>query len=107
MIIRNAAGRAVFNPDKMGKVTLASGEFLYAGLNCFLPGQEHAPHAHAAQDKLYVVMAGSGMVSLGDEEDRLAPGDVVLAKAGVPHGVKNDGHEELVILTLLSPPPKK
>ncbi|MBI3473119.1 MAG: cupin domain-containing protein, partial [Candidatus Solibacter usitatus] len=68
MIVSKAAGRAAFNPEKMGKASLAAGEHLYAGLNCFEPGQEHRAHVHAGQDKLYFVLEGSGEVVVGEEQ---------------------------------------
>lgn len=107
MIIRNAASRAEFQAGKMGKVSLASGDFLYAGLNCFLPGQEHEAHVHSGQDKLYYVLEGDAIATLGDETAQLSAGDLVLAKAGVPHGLSNPGPANLVVLTLFSPPPRK
>ena len=60
MIVHNPAARAQFAAEKMGKATLGSGTHLYAGLNCFEPGQEHHAHVHADQDKLYVVLDGTG-----------------------------------------------
>jgi quercetin dioxygenase-like cupin family protein len=105
MIIRAAAGQAEFNDARMGKVTLASGTFLYAGLNCFLPGQEHKAHIHADQDKLYVVLDGAGIATVGDEETPVAEGDVIFAPAGVPHGMRNASDSPLTVLTVFAPPP--
>lgn len=107
MIIRNAAARAEFPEGKMGKAALASGEYLYAGLNCFAPGQRHAAHVHADQDKLYYVLEGSGEAVLGVETAPVAAGDLVLARAGVPHGMKNTGAGPLVVLTIFGPPPQR
>ena len=67
MFIDNAAALALFHPEKMGKTDLVRGEHLFAGLNCFEPGQSHAPHSHPGQDKLYVVLEGSGEVQIGAE----------------------------------------
>ncbi|HPT28445.1 MAG TPA: cupin domain-containing protein [Bryobacteraceae bacterium] len=105
MILTHIAARAEFGESKMGKVQLASGAYLYAGLNCFLPGQEHAAHVHANQDKLYVVLEGSGEATVGDEQHSVAAGDLVFAPAGVPHGMKNTGESNLVVLVTFSPPP--
>ncbi len=106
MIIRAAAGRAEFNDARMGKVSLASGSHLFAGLNCFLPGQEHKAHVHAGQDKLYVVLEGSGVATVGDQSASVGEGDVIFAPAGVPHGIANDSAAPLTVLTLLAPPPQ-
>jgi quercetin dioxygenase-like cupin family protein len=68
MFLKQIAALAKFTPEKMGKSTLAQGEFIFAGLNTFEPGQEHAPHKHEGQDKLYVVLQGTGDVRIGDAE---------------------------------------
>lgn len=107
MIIRNIAGRAEFPAGKMGKVHLAAGDYLYAGLNCFSPGQEHAAHVHADQDKLYYILEGRGEASLGEEVAAVEAGDLVFARAGAPHGMKNTGAEPLIVLTLFAPPPRR
>ncbi|HRJ18157.1 MAG TPA: cupin domain-containing protein [Bryobacteraceae bacterium] len=106
MVIKHVAARAEFPAGKMGKVRLAAGEFLYAGLNCFAPGQAHHAHTHPDQDKLYYVIEGRGDAVLGDEITPVEPGDLVLAPAGVPHGMANTGDVPLVVLTLFAPPPK-
>ncbi len=106
MILNHVASRAEFGELKMGKVSLAAGDRLYAGLNCFLPGQEHKPHVHADQDKMYLVLEGRGEASVGDETREVGAGGMVFAPAGVVHGMKNTGEENLVVLVVFSPPPK-
>jgi quercetin dioxygenase-like cupin family protein len=96
---------ASWNPAKMGKATLAQGAGLMVGLNAFEPGQEHAPHAHAGVDKLYVVVDGRGEFSVGDAVRSVGAGDLVFAPAGVPHGVKNPGRDRLLVLVVMGPPP--
>src|ERR1051325_2563165 len=107
MFVRNVAAGAKFSPGKMGKTTVVPGETLFAGLNCFEPGQEHAAHTHAGQDKLYIVMRGSAQVRIGGQEDSLAPGDVAVAPSGVVHSIRNSGTERLVVMAVLAPPPGK
>jgi len=96
---------AVFHPDKMGKSTLFASERILVGLNAFEPGQEHALHAHAGMDKVYVVVAGRGSFLLEGEEIAMEPGMLLVAPEGVPHGVRNDGEARLVVLAMLAPAP--
>jgi mannose-6-phosphate isomerase-like protein (cupin superfamily) len=96
---------AVFDPAKMGKATLFRSSRLLVGLNAFEPGQEHALHAHADLDKVYQVVAGRGRFLLADRELPMAAGDLLVAPAGVPHGIRNDGAERLVVLAILAPAP--
>ena len=90
----------------MGKSTVARGDYLFAGLNSFEPGQEHAPHAHEGQDKLYVILEGNGMVHVGDQTELLSAGDAAFAPSGVIHSIRNPGPERLVVMAVLAPPPR-
>jgi mannose-6-phosphate isomerase-like protein (cupin superfamily) len=105
MFLSKISSLANFAPDKMGKSTLVQGDFLFAGLNSFEPGQEHAPHVHEGQDKLYVVLEGSGVVRVGDKEELLSAGDAAFAPSGVLHSIRNPGPERLIVMAVLGPPP--
>ena len=107
MIVTNVAARAVFRAEKMGKADLASSEHLFAGLNSFEAGQEHQLHTHTAQDKLYFVLEGEGDVTVGAETRRIEPGDLVLARSGEKHALKNLGPQRLVVMVVMGPPPNK
>lgn len=105
MIVRQPTTRAQFQADRMGKVSLGAGPHLYAGLNCFEPGQEHRAHTHPDQDKMYVVLEGEGEVEVGTEKSAVAPGDLIIAPAGVPHGIRNSSSGRLIVLVVFAPPP--
>lgn len=97
---------AAYSPAGMGKSTLFESSRLLVGLNAFEPGQAHALHAHLGQDKAYVVMRGSGVFLLEGRELPMTAGDVLVAPEGVPHGVRNTGHERLLVLAILAPAPR-
>jgi quercetin dioxygenase-like cupin family protein len=105
MILKHPASAAKFDPGKMAKSTLVRGDHLFAGLNCFEPGQEHSPHVHADQDKLYVILEGSATVQVADETSSLNPGDAAFAPAGIEHSIRNLGPARLVVMVILTPPP--
>ena len=105
MIVKRVAGLAQFAAEKMGKTTVARGDALFVGLNSFEPGQEHAPHSHAGQDKLYVVLEGKGEVRIGGETAAVEAGDAAFAAAGVVHSIRNAGPGRLVVMAVLAPPP--
>lgn len=96
---------ARFNPEKMGKSTLFMSSRLLVGLNAFEPGQEHALHGHADQDKVYHVLEGSGHFLLEDREVEMGAGAMLVAPAGVPHGVRNTGTDRLLVLVVMAPAP--
>jgi len=96
---------AVFRPDKMGKATLFESSRLLVGLNTFEPGQEHALHAHAGLDKVYLVLSGAGEFLLEGRSLPMAAGVMLVAPEGIPHGIRNTGRERLVVLAMLAPGP--
>jgi mannose-6-phosphate isomerase-like protein (cupin superfamily) len=96
---------ALFSAEKMGKSTIFRSERLMVGLNAFEPGQEHALHAHREMDKVYHVLSGRGLCLLDDREVALEAGQMLVAPAGVPHGIRNTGDERLVVLAILAPSP--
>lgn len=97
---------ARFAAAKMGKATLFESPRLLVGLNGFEPGQEHALHSHADMDKVYHVLEGEGLCLLEGREIGLAPGVLVVAPAGVPHGIRNTGAGRLLVLAILAPGPR-
>ena len=107
MVTKDLAALAQFSNEKMAKTTIARGEALFAGLNCFEPGQEHAAHTHAGQDKLYVVLEGDAEIEVGGEKQFVAAGGGAFAPSGVVHSVRNRGEKRLVVLAVLAPPPAR
>lgn len=97
--------RAEFRADRMSKIALARTERALLDLYCLGPGQEQTPHAHADQDKIYVVLEGRARVSLDGREESLEAGEAVVAPAGSPHGIANAGTSPLLALVVVAPPP--
>lgn len=90
-------------PEKFYKTTLWQGEHLMVGLNCLEPGQVQAVHAHAGADKFYFVLQGRGLFTVGDEQRAVDSNMLVVAPAGVPHGVENTGNERLSLFVAIAP----
>jgi mannose-6-phosphate isomerase-like protein (cupin superfamily) len=91
------------NPEKFYKTTLWQGDHVMVGLNCLEPNQTQSVHAHQGADKVYFVLAGCGRFIIGDEERDADTGMLVVAPAGVPHGVTNTGAERLSLLVAIAP----
>ena len=96
---------AAFSADKMAKVALAATDRAQLDLYCVGPGQSQKPHRHDDQDKIYYVLEGKGSFTLGEGQERLGPGEALVAPAGVDHGLVNDGAEPLLVLVVVTPPP--
>lgn len=96
---------ARFQADKMAKIALGATGRALLDLYCVAPGQAQKAHTHGDQDKIYVVLEGRGRISVGGDEDTFAPGEAVIAPAGVEHGLVNDGPAPLLVLVVVTPPP--
>jgi quercetin dioxygenase-like cupin family protein len=92
--------------DKPFKFTFFQSDRLLVGLNTLLPGQEQHLHDHAAQDKCYLVLEGTGEFTVGDETRQCTAGELILAPTGVAHGVANNGEALLSFITVLAPSPQ-
>ena len=92
-------------PDKAFKHTFFMSQRLLAGLNCLLPGQAQHLHDHPDQDKFYYVLSGEGSFTVGETERTCTEGALILAPAGIPHGVENRGMELLSFITVIAPFP--
>lgn len=97
---------AQWRAEGMGKSTIYQSTHLLVGLNAFEPGQSHALHAHADMDKIYLVMEGQGLFLLEGSEVAVATGEMLVAPAGVPHGVRNDSGARLLVMAVLAPGPR-
>jgi quercetin dioxygenase-like cupin family protein len=97
--------RVAYQDGKMARQRLAATSRCQADLYCLRPGQAQSPHVHADQDKLYVGVEGTGQIQVGSETTALEPGVLVVAPAGVEHGLANRSEGNLVVLVLVVPPP--
>ena len=91
--------------DRMARIALATTERAQLDLYCVAPGQAQRPHTHGDQDKIYYVLEGKGRFTLGAETQTLEAGDDTVARAGVEHGLLNEGTAPLLVLVVVTPPP--
>jgi mannose-6-phosphate isomerase-like protein (cupin superfamily) len=102
---RRLADHIDFSGEKMKKNALFDSPNLFYDAYCLLPGQAQKVHAHEGSDKVYFVVRGAGSFTVGEEEANLTEGHAVIARAGEPHGVRNDSGDELVLLVTMAPRP--
>ena len=103
-LLQHLSEQARFSATKMTKIDCFRSDRLLVGLNCFEPGQGQPVHAHAGADKFYFVVSGKARFILGDRTLDARAGDLVLAPAGVPHGVER-ALEPTVLLVAIAPAP--
>jgi quercetin dioxygenase-like cupin family protein len=104
-LVQHLPGHATFRADKMAKIDCYRSERLLVGLNCFERGQAQPVHTHTDADKFYVVVSGKATFVVGERVVTAGPGDLVLAPAGVPHGVEHAETQTVVLMAMAPPPP--
>lgn len=70
---------------------------LPAGASQTLRSQEEAEQA-------YVVVRGSGSMSVAGDTQQVAEGDMILVPPATEHALSNDGEAELACVSIQSPP---
>ena len=94
------------SPARLTKVNLFETPRFFLDVHVYEAGQSQSPHVHDGNDKVYLVVEGSGEFRVGEETAVLSAGDAVMAPAGVVHGATNKGPGRLVTLTFMAPHPR-
>ena len=105
MKVVKLADAVEFNPEKLKKVGLFGTDNFFCDIYCFEPGQFQKVHSHNESDKVYYIIKGRGLVTVGSEEKELGPDEITIAPAGEDHGVVNHTQDKLVILVFMAPKP--
>jgi quercetin dioxygenase-like cupin family protein len=66
------------------------------------PGSSQVLHSHDPE-QVYVVLAGEGRVTVGDDRERVVAGDLVHIPSNTEHGVENTGEETLEYVSAATP----
>jgi mannose-6-phosphate isomerase-like protein (cupin superfamily) len=66
-------------------------------------GGRTVAHYHRTTEELYFFSAGSGRMTLGDDEREVTAGDCVVIPPGQVHQLVNTGDEPLVLLCCCAP----
>ncbi len=67
-------------------------------------GAEQRLHSHEESEQAYVVVRGSGTMSVAGDTQAVAEGDLILVPPATEHSIRNDGTEEFAVLSIQSPP---
>ncbi len=105
MNVLKVRDQVAFSPEKLKKVSLLDTANFFCDVYCFEPGQSQKIHSHDGPDKVYYVLEGKGMVTVGTEEREMSADEITMAPSGQDHGVVNHTNEKLVILVFMAPKP--
>lgn len=67
-------------------------------------GVEQTMHTHEEGEQAYVVVRGSGTMSVAGDTQQVAEGDLILVPPATEHSVRNDGDDDLACVSIQSPP---
>jgi quercetin dioxygenase-like cupin family protein len=91
--LAEAVGRRVFTTDVVA-----------VDVVCLEPAQQIDARTLAGADAIYTVLGGRAWVVTDEAEVTLDPLQAVVVPAGIPHGVRNDGADPLILQLVVSPP---
>ena len=67
------------------------------------PHERTVLHRHHATEEIYHIVAGAGLMTLGDREFEVRAGDTICIAPGTPHRIENVGPSPLRLLCCCSP----
>ena len=60
-------------------------------------------HSLKCTQERYVLLDGEAVVTVGDEQRSVGPGDVVVIPENIPQRIKNCGNKDLIFLAICTP----
>jgi len=67
-------------------------------------GAKQTLHSSSEAEQAYVVVRGSGTMSVAGDTQEVAEGDLILVPPATEHSIGNDGTDELACVSIQSPP---
>jgi mannose-6-phosphate isomerase-like protein (cupin superfamily) len=67
-------------------------------------GAKQTLRSDAESEQAYVVVRGSGSMSVAGDTQQVGEGDLILVPPATEHSVSNDGEAELACVSIQSPP---
>lgn len=69
-----------------------------------VPGGEIVLHVHDKSAETFLITAGRALCTLGDATQEFGAGNLGYAPAGVRHGLKNLGDQDVELVAIFTPP---
>jgi mannose-6-phosphate isomerase-like protein (cupin superfamily) len=68
------------------------------------PGGEQRAHSHEDAEQVYVIVRGTGRMTVAGDQESVGEGDLVFIPPATDHAIVNDGDGPLVFVSAASPP---
>jgi len=99
----NIEDLAEFSSDRRVRKRLFLQDRIEAEVVYYEPGQSTVQHHHVGQDEIFLIMEGSGTITVDGESQRVRRGDVIFAPADLKHGVEVDQGERMAMVFVKAP----
>lgn len=67
-------------------------------------GGAQRSHVHPVSEQVYVIVRGTGTMTVGGEQAEVREGDLVLVPPKTPHAIANTGDRTLIYTSATAPP---
>jgi len=65
------------------------------------PGAGIGEHSHEAEDEMFIITKGTGMLDDGETRTPVSAGDAILTGSGESHAIYNEGDEDLELIAII------
>lgn len=101
--IRNLKDLVEFQPGGKVRKRVFITDKIEMELVCYEPGTSTVEHHHVGQDEIFIIMEGTGTITVGGEPVRVGPGSLVFAPADIKHGIEPDADGRMVMVFVKAP----
>ena len=103
MDVRNLKDLIEFAPAGKVRKRVFITDKIEMELVCYEPGTSTVAHHHVGQDEIFMIMEGTGTITVGGEAVRVGPGSLVYAPADITHGIEPDRDGRMVMVFVKAP----
>ncbi|MGH7004003.1 MAG: cupin domain-containing protein, partial [Alphaproteobacteria bacterium] len=103
MELRNLNDLIEFDASNKVRKRLFITDKLEMELVCYSPGHSTVEHHHVGQDEIFMILEGTGTITVGAEPVRVGPGSLIYAPADIKHGIQPDKDGRMVMVFVKAP----
>lgn len=93
-------GEGIIDIQKVFKREDLNGAWDFALRVVMPPKSSMGLHEHGNDEEMYIILSGSGLMTIEGKEQRVQKGDMIFNKPYGKHGLLNDGNENIELLII-------